>query len=130
MRLSRSGSIQPGAALAAVALALTGFLVTPSLTRSQSDKGTPAAAPKTSYDQITPVLLGKVSFADMMAKDKAGKPKVGESIWQAPRKVCSSRSRPATSIMKAACASISKAARLSELSTGSRPAPRARRREG
>ncbi|HUE71556.1 MAG TPA: cytochrome B6 [Pirellulaceae bacterium] len=41
-----------------------------------------AAAPKaeargkTSYDQVSPVLLGQQSFADMMAKDKADKPAV------------------------------------------------------
>jgi cytochrome c peroxidase len=31
---------------------------------------------KSSYDQIAPVLTGQESFADMMARDKAGKPKV------------------------------------------------------
>ena len=33
----------------------------------------PEARGKTSYDQISPVLLGQVTFADMMAKDKADK---------------------------------------------------------
>ena len=31
---------------------------------------------KTSYDQISPALLGQETFADMMAKDKADKPAV------------------------------------------------------
>ncbi len=45
-------------------------------------KGAKSAAPKTeargktSYDQISPALLGQQSFADMMAKDKADKPEV------------------------------------------------------
>ena len=30
---------------------------------------------KTSYDQISPVILGQQSFADMVAKDKANKSK-------------------------------------------------------
>ncbi|HEX7860956.1 MAG TPA: cytochrome B6 [Verrucomicrobiae bacterium] len=40
-----------------------------------------ASAPEkgeTSYDQISPVLLGKESFKDMMAKDKAGKAAIME----------------------------------------------------
>jgi len=55
------------------------YLASPSPTQPKGEKdtpkkeGTPAAAPKTSYDQISPVLLGQVSFADMMAKDKADK---------------------------------------------------------
>src|ERR1035438_6607477 len=31
---------------------------------------------KSSYDQIAPVLIGKETFAQMLAKDKAGKAKV------------------------------------------------------
>jgi len=38
----------------------------------------PAEAPKSSYDQIAPALVGQQSFADMMAKDKADKPAVME----------------------------------------------------
>src|SRR5580658_3446212 len=38
----------------------------------------PPDAPKSSYDQIAPALLGTQSFADMMAKDKADKPAVME----------------------------------------------------
>ena len=41
----------------------------PPLIRSQSGK----AAPPSSYDQISPVLLGQQTFAGMMAKDKADK---------------------------------------------------------
>ncbi len=54
------------------------YLASPSLTQSKRDadspkkEGTPAAA-SSSYDQVSPVLLGRESFADMMAKDKAGK---------------------------------------------------------
>src|SRR5262249_25420394 len=35
-------------------------------------------APKSSYDQIAPALVGKVSFTEMMAKDKADKPAIME----------------------------------------------------
>lgn len=37
------------------------------------EKKPPPAPPTSSYDQISPVLLGKEKFADMMAKDKADK---------------------------------------------------------
>jgi cytochrome c peroxidase len=37
------------------------------------DKPKPAEPPTSSYDQVSPVLLGQVSFADMKAKDLAGK---------------------------------------------------------
>ncbi len=53
------------------------FLVVPSLTRSQvkdGDKG--KEAPSSSYDQISPVLLGQESFQKMLEKDKADKPAV------------------------------------------------------
>lgn len=55
------------------------YLVTPSLTQSKRGAGAaPKAAdqpapPPSSYDQISPVLLGQESFAAMMAKDKANK---------------------------------------------------------
>src|SRR5262245_60009378 len=46
--------------------------------RSQPPEKKAGEAPKSSYDQISPVLLGQQSFADMMAKDKADKPAVME----------------------------------------------------
>jgi cytochrome c peroxidase len=69
------------------------YLATPSLTQPKREagtpkkEGTPAAAPKTSYDQVTPVLLGQVSFADMMAKDKADK----DAIMARQRKLLENR---------------------------------------
>jgi len=57
------------------------FWVSPSLSQqpSASDKsasGATEAPPKSSYDQVSPVLLGDETFAGMMAKDKADKSKV------------------------------------------------------
>jgi cytochrome c peroxidase len=53
------------------------FLVVPSLTRSQVKDGEkPKEAPSSSYDQISPVLLGQESFQKMLEKDKADKPAV------------------------------------------------------
>jgi cytochrome c peroxidase len=54
------------------------YLVSPSLTRQDpgKDKGQPdreKGALKTSYDQVSPVLLGEESFQAMMKKDKAEK---------------------------------------------------------
>jgi cytochrome c peroxidase len=51
------------------------FFVAPSLTRSQPKPAgdTPPAPDTSSYDQIAPVLLGKVKFQDVLAKDKADK---------------------------------------------------------
>jgi cytochrome c peroxidase len=51
------------------------------LTSRSSSGQEPAAndsGSKSSYDQISPALLGKVSFQDMMARDKADKPGVME----------------------------------------------------
>ncbi len=65
----------PWAGVCAVLL----FLVSPSPTKPRpADKPKPPAEaeappPPSSYDQITPVLLGKESFQAMRAKDKAGK---------------------------------------------------------
>ncbi len=63
--------------------ALVLFFVSPSLTqpprRAEVDKKAEAAEKKsipTSYDQVSPLLLGQESFASMMAKDKADKDKV------------------------------------------------------
>jgi cytochrome c peroxidase len=62
----------------AVVIAVLAVLVIPSLGWSQStanqDKSKDAAP--SSYDQISPVLLGKESFETVMAKDKADKPAV------------------------------------------------------
>jgi cytochrome c peroxidase len=57
-----------------------GLLALAGQSLTQPNKGT-AKDPhkdvgKTSYDQIAPVILGEQSFADVMAKDKAGKPAV------------------------------------------------------
>jgi cytochrome c peroxidase len=56
------------------------FLVEPSWSRQEParDKSASGAAngTKSSYDQVTPVLLGEQSFPAMMAKDKAEKEKV------------------------------------------------------
>src|SRR5262245_39417330 len=58
-----------------VVLAIACYFGTPSSTQPPTGgtKAPAQAAPKTSYDQISPVLLGQESFANMMAKDKAGK---------------------------------------------------------
>jgi cytochrome c peroxidase len=54
------------------------FLAILSLHRSEPAAGQERdnAPPKTSYDQIAPVLVGQDTFAAVMAKDKADKPKV------------------------------------------------------
>jgi cytochrome c peroxidase len=59
--------------LAAVAFLAGGWLAPPRPASGQ-DKGETAKGPgKTSYDQVSPVLLGLESFQGMMAKDKADK---------------------------------------------------------
>jgi cytochrome c peroxidase len=58
--------------------ALGGFLVLPSLTRSQpkaEEKKAPESAPS-SYDQIAPVLIGQGTFEEMKKKDEADKPEI------------------------------------------------------
>src|SRR5262245_66110316 len=57
--------------LAVCALVL--YLASPSLTRPRQEDKDKAPAPSSSYDQISPVLLGQESFASMRAKDKAAK---------------------------------------------------------
>jgi len=47
--------------------------VVPSLLTSQPKEPEKKDAPSSSYDQVSPVLLGQESFASMMAKDKADK---------------------------------------------------------
>jgi cytochrome c peroxidase len=63
-------------ALAGCALLL--YLALPSPTHQGGGTKQPKKGDvgKTSYDQIAPVILGKETFADMMAADKAGKAKV------------------------------------------------------
>jgi cytochrome c peroxidase len=64
---------QPGrwaiAALLCGACAFVFFAASPSRTQQK----TPGDVGKTSYDQISPVILGQETFQQMMAKDKAGK---------------------------------------------------------
>jgi len=60
--------------LAAGSAALVLYLVGNSLT--QPPQPAKPEVGKTSYDQIAPALVGQVSFADMMAKDKAGKDEI------------------------------------------------------
>jgi cytochrome c peroxidase len=65
----------PWAAVCAVVL----YCVGPSLTRQKDKDPSPnekPPAPTSSYDQISPVLLGQETFAKMMADDKANKPAV------------------------------------------------------
>src|SRR5437764_106980 len=59
-------------------LAALGYMAAPPLLQSQpeKDKQKAPSAPTTSYDQISPVLLGQESYKNMMAKDKADKPAV------------------------------------------------------
>jgi cytochrome c peroxidase len=52
------------------------YLVSPSPTQPKPAADKPGDAPKTSYDQVSPVLLGQESFQAMMVKDKADKPQV------------------------------------------------------
>ncbi len=52
------------------------YLAAPPTVQSRQDKEKAPSAPATSYDQVSPVLLGQESFAAMMAKDKADKASV------------------------------------------------------
>src|SRR5262249_4562732 len=74
----------------AVALALL-FLVSPSLTQPERKqaKGPDAqkGPVKTSYDQVSKVLLGEESFQDMLTKDKAEK----QSVMDRQRKLLEER---------------------------------------
>jgi cytochrome c peroxidase len=58
--------------LAVVGLALLIYFAGPAATQPPGDKDK-AAVGKTSYDQVSPALIGQVSFAEMMAKDKEAK---------------------------------------------------------
>src|ERR1700719_2294219 len=59
----------------AALMAPLALLVVPSVIRSQTnaDADKPKDNVSSSYDQIAPVLLGKESFQDVMAKDKAAR---------------------------------------------------------
>jgi cytochrome c peroxidase len=69
----------PGIAVCAVVCALMLGAVGPLLTQPPKDKGDREKGPlPTSYDQVSPVLLGQESFHAMLVKDKADKPAVME----------------------------------------------------
>jgi cytochrome c peroxidase len=57
------------------AAAILALLIAPAWIWSQPKDGEAKSNPPTSYDQIAPVLIGEGTFAEMMAKDKADKPK-------------------------------------------------------
>jgi len=60
-------------------LGLLAFFGSDAATPSQPPDSTPKGEiGKTSYDQIAPVILGQETFANQLAKDKAGKAKVAE----------------------------------------------------
>src|SRR5688572_26251286 len=62
----------------AVGIGLLAWFVAGPATQSQQPeppKKKSGAVGKTSYDQIAPVILGQETFAERLAKDKAGKPK-------------------------------------------------------
>jgi cytochrome c peroxidase len=64
----------------AVVLALLFYIALPTITRSQtqSEQNKSKEQAPSSYDQISPSLLGKETFQAVMAKDKADKPSVME----------------------------------------------------
>ncbi len=72
MTLFRAESWRPFVPLVAVS-ALLVCLTLPSLTQQPKADAPKKEVGSSSYDQISPVLLGQESFATMMAKDKAGK---------------------------------------------------------
>jgi cytochrome c peroxidase len=70
MRLTVPRFLRP-VLLSLAGLGLLVFLARPGATQpAKDDKG---AVGKTSYDQVSPALLGQVTFAEMMEKDKAAK---------------------------------------------------------
>src|SRR5687768_13044862 len=50
-----------------------GFLAANTPVKAQNQNASPPPKGETSYDQISPVLLGKQTFEDMRTKDKAAK---------------------------------------------------------
>jgi cytochrome c peroxidase len=68
MRFTVSRNLRP------VLLGLAGCATLLYLANTGSTQpGDKPAVGKTSYDQVSPALIGQISFADMMAKDKEGK---------------------------------------------------------
>src|SRR5262245_30939862 len=61
--------------LAAPALMVAAALAHPSFAEAQGP-ATEGQTGKSSYDQVTPTLLGEGTFQEMMGKDKADKPEV------------------------------------------------------
>jgi cytochrome c peroxidase len=59
--------------LAAAGCGLLLYLVSPSATQTGGGKEKKRDVGKTTYDQISPVILGQETFAQMVARDKAGK---------------------------------------------------------
>jgi cytochrome c peroxidase len=72
MPVSASRSIRRRLPWAAVGVALL-YLVAPSRTQPPAGKAEKSAPPASSYDQVSPVLLGQESFAAMKKKDVAEK---------------------------------------------------------
>jgi cytochrome c peroxidase len=68
MRLTVPRLLRP-VLLSTAGLAVLLYVARPGATQPKDDK----AVGKTSYDQVSPALLGQVSFAEMMEKDKAAK---------------------------------------------------------
>jgi cytochrome c peroxidase len=66
--------------------ALVLYVASPSFTRARQE-GKGKAPPPSSYDQVSPVLLGQESFASMMSKDKAAK----EGVMARQRKLLEER---------------------------------------
>jgi cytochrome c peroxidase len=92
MEVSMSGQQRRGVPrwlpwVAVCAFAL--WVTSPSLTQPRrADKGVAGKGPQpSSYDQVSPVLLGKESFEAMMAKDRAGK----EAVMARQRKLLEER---------------------------------------
>src|SRR6516225_12342116 len=72
MRPWKSRQLRPWLVGLAACAALL-YWVRPSPTQSGGDKPAKRDVGNTSYDQLAPVLLGKETFAERMAKDVAGK---------------------------------------------------------
>jgi cytochrome c peroxidase len=74
MKCCKLGGLSRGWLLGLLGCGLLLCLVTPSLTQPGPGAGKGKKdVGKTSYDQIAPVMLGEGTFAEVMAKDQAGK---------------------------------------------------------
>jgi len=71
MRLTIPRLLRP-TLLSAAGLGVLLYVAGPGATQPKSDK----PVGKTSYDQVSPALVGQVSFEEMMAKDKEAKPAI------------------------------------------------------